>query len=99
MGSLEQQMALFEELISQEQAPTNGILVPRNATLVSMAQNQAFGVRSAPVVTLAASGFTVHQTPAVSLQQQHGFTVRQTPVVVASRAQPSEILTSLVRLF
>ena len=27
MGSLEQQMALFEELISQETPPTNGLLV------------------------------------------------------------------------
>ena len=35
MGSLEQQMALFEELIS-EQAPNNGILVPTQ-TLVSLA--------------------------------------------------------------
>ena len=53
MGSLEQQMALFEELISQEQAPTNGILVPAQS-LVSLAPG--FMARPAPVVVASRPG-------------------------------------------
>jgi hypothetical protein len=59
MGSLEQQMALFEELISQEQAPTNGILVPAQ-TLVSLAPG--FIARPSPVVVASrpAGSFLLH---------------------------------------
>ena len=64
MGSLEQQMALFEELISQEQAPTNGILVPgriiqqprmvQQGRMVSIAPSGMMMSRPRPPVVVAA---------------------------------------------
>lgn len=81
MGSLEQQMALFEELISQEQAPTNGILVPAQS-LVSLAPG--FMARSTPVVVASRPGGIIAST------------AYRGPTAVVTGLQPPGIVTTVV---
>ncbi|XP_063673891.1 RNA-binding protein 42-like isoform X2 [Bolinopsis microptera] len=96
MGSLEQQMALFEELISQEQAPTNGILVPTQ-TLVSLAPgfinrpNPVQVVTSRPAGIIASTAYRGPTAVQVTGLQPPGIVTtvvsRPRPVVTSIPAQ------------